>query len=103
MKTINVDWSCPDCDTVMEFEIYPGRRCPPCSNHDSPAFSDPGDPAEIVEGVDCCPACLRVITTSELESIIDDACSRDDNDPTDYEREREREREYNEDDFRKDR
>jgi hypothetical protein len=31
---------------TVEGSYSPGRPPPPCSNHDSPCFSDPGDPPE---------------------------------------------------------
>jgi hypothetical protein len=41
-------------DTGVEVRVTrfdPGRPAPACSNPDSPAFSDPGDPEEIEFGV----------------------------------------------------
>lgn len=55
MKAITVEWEC-GCGFVMQFNVTPARQAPPCSNPDSPAFSDSGDPAEI-EGPTECPAC----------------------------------------------
>ena len=33
-------------DLTVAADFRPGRAAPPCSNPDSPAFSDTGDPAE---------------------------------------------------------
>ena len=36
-----------EIELLLEAECTPGRPAPPCSNHDSPAFSDSGDAALI--------------------------------------------------------
>jgi len=46
---------CPKCDEEIEAEISfdPGYPAPPCSDHDSPRFSDPGDPGYVETDVKC--------------------------------------------------
>lgn len=34
---------------IIHAEYNPGRDAPICSNPDAPAYSDPGDPLEIIE------------------------------------------------------
>ena len=36
-------------EVEVEAVVNPGYPAPACSNHDSPAFSDPGDPGEVEE------------------------------------------------------
>lgn len=48
---VDVTWDfSDDGDNEQELTVFadftPGRQAPPCSDHDSPAFSDSGDPAE---------------------------------------------------------
>jgi len=52
---------CPDCDASLAdpADLYyePDQDPVPCSNHDHPAFSDPGS-AGCLEGCpDTCPSC----------------------------------------------
>ena len=47
---------CPKCDTENIGDFTPGRPAPACSNPDSPAFSDDGDPAEW-DGPKRCETC----------------------------------------------
>ncbi len=56
MITLSVNFTCPVCHTTHAFEVTPARPAPACSNPNSPAFSDSGDPAE-VNGPDCCEQC----------------------------------------------
>lgn len=61
--------TCETCEEEVSFSISPDRPAPYCLNHDSPAFSDPGDPAEI-EGPEECPKCK---TEFDLDKILDTA------------------------------
>ena len=71
MKSANYTYTC-ECEKEIDFQVSPGRPAPPCSNHDSPAFSDSGDPAEI-EGPDICPNCGVDL---DLDSICDEALEK---------------------------
>lgn len=56
MNTLSVNFPCPVCKTEHTFQVTPARQAPACSNPNSPAFSDSGDPAE-VNGPDECENC----------------------------------------------
>lgn len=45
-----------EVDLTFSAAVTPSRPPPPCSNHDSPAFSDPGDPGEVDD--------VRIVLTS---------------------------------------
>ena len=60
---------CPHCETHTDCNFTPSRPAPSCSNHDSPAFSDPGDGAEI-DLNDECPSCGAPINT---DKVLEDA------------------------------
>jgi hypothetical protein len=53
----------------------PGRPAPMCQNHDSPAFSDPGDPAELqiytIEETYRCGN-LRWLSASEIDELFEE-------------------------------
>jgi hypothetical protein len=60
-KTYSYTWKCPECQCEVVCEFDPGRQAPACSNPDSPAFSDSGDPAELDIPHESCPDCGEVI------------------------------------------
>lgn len=62
-------YTCPHCDEELEYEFTPSRPAPCCSNHDSPAFSDPGEGAEC-DGPDVCGRCDNDI---DIEKVIEQA------------------------------
>lgn len=64
-------YPCPDCGHRIEVDYDP--PCPPiaCSDHDHPAFSDPGDPG----GVDCpseCDQCKCPVDEDDVEQFCRD-------------------------------
>jgi len=86
-------------ELLVQCEYYPGRPPPPCSDHDHPNFSDPGDGPELEvkkitiesivdgEGEDVAlddPRALKAekieLTQSEEDSLYDSAGSRYDGD-----------------------
>lgn len=67
MKHLTYVYNCPNCDEAQAFYFTPSRPAPPCRNHDSPAFSDSGDPADI-EGPD---NCLQCGVEFDIEKIIE--------------------------------
>ena len=58
MRPYTFTYICPNelCEAEIECTVTPERPPPPCSNHDSLAFSDPGDSGE-VECPEFCPLC----------------------------------------------
>ena len=60
---------------VIKGQILPERSAPFCMNHDSPAFSDSGDPAEIISwhvyynGIDI-TGDLSLSDEQEIEELI---------------------------------
>lgn len=60
------DYSCPDCGFAMEVDFTPGRPAPLCMDHDSPAFSDPGDSAEAEYPFEVCPECGHQFDESKI-------------------------------------
>ena len=50
---------CPSCDAVVtDHAIFdPGYPAPYATDHDSPAFSDPGDPGYVENYPEECPWC----------------------------------------------
>lgn len=77
-------YKCPHCSNELECEFTPSRPAPACSNHDSPAFSDPGDGAEL-DIPEECPECEEAI---DLNKALEDAQELQHNDseqPDNYE------------------
>jgi len=60
-------YTCPNCNSELEYEFKPGYAAPFCQNHDSPAFSDPGEPDD-VEGPDVCGCCDHDI---DMDRVIE--------------------------------
>lgn len=56
-----------DLDLTFSAGVTPPRPPPPCSNHDSPAFSDPGDPGEVDD--------VRLVLTREQVRTMRSAIS----------------------------
>jgi len=67
---MNYTYTCPECDTDIDITFNPGRPAPYCQNHDSPTFSDSGDPAELDDCPDNCPSCGHKL---DLDEIIHEA------------------------------
>ena len=63
---LSFTYTCPNCECKTTFSFQPGRPAPPCSNHDSPAFSDTGDDEEMWCDEDDCPQCGEPITDDQL-------------------------------------
>ena len=53
-------YACGECDYEMEFDIEFDQPPKPCSNPDSPAYSDPGQ-AGGVDGPRMCPKCGTLV------------------------------------------
>ncbi len=55
MQRLNVTVVCPNCDEEQKIEVsyWPERSAPMCSNPDSPAYSDSGDPGDVEADVSC--------------------------------------------------
>jgi len=68
MNVLNVDAKCPACGKTIQVKYTPPRSAPPCSNPDSSAFSDSGDPSE-VELPESCPHCL--VKLAESDDFVD--------------------------------
>ena len=87
MKPYKYTTYCVECDEELTYEISFGYPAPPCSNPDSPAYSDPGAPDE-VEGPEECPKCGRPV---DMDTVIEDAGQQaDDESEARYEDEMER-------------
>jgi hypothetical protein len=90
----------------------PGRPPPPCSNHDSPAFSDAGDPTECDDltvelgGIDVTDR----LVDGEMDKLLDRACEEieeevsaiEEDDDGDFKYDQMRDREFERDDPRDD-
>lgn len=74
-----------DCgEFKVQADYTPERPAPFCNNHDSPAFSDPGDPMdlEIIEvltptGDDLTPIIDALGVWDKVQSFAEDCLSRD--------------------------
>ncbi len=67
MKT---EVQCNACGMIYDaVEFTPPRPAPPCSDHDSPRFSDPGDDGEI----DLPDACERCGQAFDLDAELSNA------------------------------
>jgi len=66
---MNITYTCPHCQFELEYDYTPERPAPCCSNHDSPAFSDPGEGAEC-DGPDVCTNCGEDI---DMDKVMDPA------------------------------
>lgn len=77
---------CPKCDVELTFvvAVNPGYEPRICFDHDSPHYSDPGDPgdAEIADGPRTCPECGLRFDEAFLSRIESDA--RQETPPTDH-------------------
>ncbi len=74
-------YTCPSCNTPIQFDFTPSRPAPVCSNHDSPAFSDQGDAAEC-EGPEECPHCWESIDQDKVIELAKEHFQ--DNPPEDH-------------------
>ena len=70
-------YTCPNCNEELEGEFTPSCPAPCCSNHDSPAFSDPGDGAEW-DGPDHCSRCNKDVDIEKVIEQAEESCSTDD-------------------------
>lgn len=77
-------YTCPNCGEEIECEYSPGRPAPFCQNHDSPAFSDPGDPEEL-DIVEECPNCHEAIDEDKAREEIAEKYADSCQDPDYYE------------------
>lgn len=77
MKSSQYVYTCPECSHEITCPFTPARPAPPCSNHDSPAFSDSGDSAEL-DIPEECPACGEAI---DQDAALEDAQNIADNTP----------------------
>ena len=68
------NYTCPNCETELEYDFTPSRPAPACSNHDSPAFSDPGDGAEC-EGPEECTNCHESIDMDKVIEQAEEKCA----------------------------
>lgn len=80
MNPIKIEFECPECEWTVDFNFTPGRSAPPCSNHDSPAFSDSDDPAEHDFQFETYPECGHVITEEEIFDQAEKKMPTDDGD-----------------------
>lgn len=64
-KHYTVEVPCPHCMVALPYDVTLGRPAPPSSDHDSPAFSDDGDPPE-VDGPDICPECKEELNMDDI-------------------------------------
>ena len=71
--TFTVSLECPACgeETDAEVTFSPERPPPPCSNPDSPAYSDPGDPGEVETDAVC--VCGFSFACAEFDDKLYDA------------------------------
>ncbi len=65
---IPVTYTCPQCACHQSVDVIPSRPAPPCSNPDSPAFSDSGDPGEVDQTV--CVNCGHEISDEDVEALL---------------------------------
>jgi hypothetical protein len=72
-----IDIICTECGEAITEHCYfeQGRPAPYCSNPDSPAYSDPGDPG-CAEVPAACPLCGHQYTEKETDKMFDDWCDR---------------------------
>ena len=86
MKPIHFQYECPECGQLVDVDFTPERPAPFCQNHDSPSFSDPGDPVE-VDAPEECPNCHEALDEGKIMEAgyqhIEDV--RDDYDESKYE------------------
>lgn len=68
-------YTCPFCNEELEYDFTPSRPAPYCSNHDSLAFSDPGEGAEC-DGPDVCGRCDHEIDIEKVIEQAEEKCSR---------------------------
>lgn len=64
------EYTCPHCETEIEVLFTPARPAPPCSNPNSPAFSDSGDPAELDGDYSKCPNCNAKLDEGEVLDFV---------------------------------
>ena len=83
-------YTCPQCQTENEGDFTPERPAPFCQNHDSPAFSDPGEGADW-DGPEKCENCGYKFDFDKVIEEASEYCA-DNFEP-----------DYNEDDPREDR
>jgi hypothetical protein len=65
LRSFTFDLRCPECDTVVaeELDFEPDDPPVPCSNPDSPAYSDPGSAGAVGDFPSRCLACGTAITS----------------------------------------
>lgn len=76
---MTISHKCENCGLEIDFVVTPSTPAPFAQNHDSLAFSDPGDGGD-VDGPDNCPECGRKITEDERQELItkaDEAADED--------------------------
>lgn len=63
-RSFTFNLRCPECDAVVaaDLEFEPDDPPVPCSNPDSPAYSDPGSIGSVGDFPDHCPACGTEVT-----------------------------------------
>ena len=66
-------FDCANCGEPHAFDFTPSRPAPPCSNHDSPAFSDSGDPADI-DGPEKCNQCGEEFDFEGIVELAEQFC-----------------------------
>jgi len=71
---MTIEYLCPneECEKSIEVTFTPDRPAPPCSDHDSPAFSDPGDPGEL-DFPEQCPHCSLPLIEEKVYDFCTDA------------------------------
>ncbi len=76
MRSFPYTYMC-ECEATVDLTVTPDRPPPPCSNPDSPAFSDSGDDGD-VDGPDTCPRCEAKIDFDKVyEEAMEYICDRD--------------------------
>lgn len=63
---MNLPYPCPECGHSHDVEFTPPRPAPPCSNPNSPAFSDDGDGLELDLYPEHCEACGMLFDDCEI-------------------------------------
>jgi len=65
---------CPQCQSENEGDFTPERPAPFCQNHDSAAFSDPGDAAEW-DGPEECENCGFAFNLDDIIEKASEYCN----------------------------
>lgn len=64
-------FNCPYCDEEITCDFTPSRPAPFCQNHDSPAFSDPGDSGDC-DAPEECPFCKEALDTNKVLELLEE-------------------------------